>query len=152
MRARISGLSRMLRNAEMEKADAQASQAAEIEKNMGLRSDVARLESDLAHERKSAQEKIDLLRRATEDMRESFGALSADALKSNNASFLDLAKTTLEKFQSEAKGDLEARQKAVENLVAPIRESLDKVGGRCRTSKRPGGRLMARSPSRSNPS
>ena len=129
MRARISGLSRMLRNAEMERADAQASHAAEIERNMGLRSDVARLESDLAHERKSAQEKIDLLRRATEEMRESFGALSADALKSNNASFLDLAKSTLEKFQSEAKGDLEARQKAVENLVAPIRESLDKVGG-----------------------
>ena len=128
VRTRISALSTMLRSAEMEKADAQAAHAAELEKNMGLRSDVARLESDLAHERKSAQEKIDLLGRATEDMRESFGALSADALKSNNASFLDLAKSTLEKFQSEAKGDLEARQKAVETLVAPIRESLDKVG------------------------
>ena len=32
MRSRISGLSRMLRNAEMEKADAQASHAAEIER------------------------------------------------------------------------------------------------------------------------
>ena len=128
VRTRISALSTMLRSAEMEKADAQAAHAAEQKENAGLRSDVARLESDLAHERKSAQEKIDLLRRATEEMRESFGALSADALKSNNASFLDLAKSTLEKFQSEAKGDLEARQKAVETLVAPIRESLDKVG------------------------
>lgn len=129
MRSRISGLSRMLRNAEMEKADAQAAHAAEQDKNTALRENVARLESDLEHERKSAQEKIDLLRGATEEMRESFGALSANALKSNNASFLDLAKATLEKFQSEAKGDLEARQKAVETLVAPIRESLDKVGG-----------------------
>ena len=129
VRTRVSALSTMLRNAEMEKADAQAAHASELEKNMGLRSDVARLESDLTHERKSAQEKLDLLHRATEEMRESFGALSADALKSNNASFLDLAKSTLEKFQSEAKGDLEARQKAVETLVAPIRESLDKVGG-----------------------
>ena len=129
VRTRVSALSTMLRSAEMEKADAQAAHAAELEKNMGLRSDVARLESDLAHERNSAQEKLDLLRRATDEMRESFGALSADALKSNNASFLDLAKSTLEKFQSEAKGDLEARQKAVETLVAPIRESLDKVGG-----------------------
>ena len=129
VRTRISAMSTMLRNAEMEKADAQAAHAAELEKNMGLRSDVARLESDLTHERKSGQEKIDLLHRATEEMRESFGALSADALKSNNASFLDLAKSTLEKFQSEAKGDLEARQKAVETLVAPIRESLDRVGG-----------------------
>ena len=132
VRTRISALSRMLRNAEMERSDAQASHAAELEKNMILREDVARLESDLAHERKSAQEKLDLLRRETEraaeKMRESFSALSADALKSNNASFLDLAKSTLETFQSEAKGDLEARQKAVETLVAPIRESLDKVG------------------------
>ena len=75
VRTRISALSTMLRNAEMEKADAQAAHAAELEKNMGLRSDMARLESDLAHERKSAQEKIDLLHRATEEMRESFGAL-----------------------------------------------------------------------------
>ncbi len=129
MRTQISSLSQMLRNAEMEKTDAQEAHAAELKKNMGLLADVARLESDLAHERKSAQEKIDLLRGATEEMRESFGALSADALKSNNTSFLDLAKATLEKFQSEAKGDLDARQKAVETLVAPIRESLEKVGG-----------------------
>jgi len=89
----------------------------------------ARLESDLAHAREAAQEKIDLLRRAEGEMRERFSALSADALKSNNASFLELATTTLAKFQSEAKGDLASRQKAVESLVAPIRESLDKVGG-----------------------
>jgi DNA recombination protein RmuC len=40
---------------------------------------------------------------------------------------LDLAKTSLEKFQSQAQGDLESRQKAVETLVAPIEESLKKV-------------------------
>ena len=51
VRTRVSTLSTMLRSAEMEKADAQAAHAAELEKNMGLRSDVARLESDLAHER-----------------------------------------------------------------------------------------------------
>ncbi|HZU31019.1 MAG TPA: DNA recombination protein RmuC, partial [Candidatus Angelobacter sp.] len=52
---------------------------------------------------------------------------SAEALKSNNQAFLQLAQTTLAKFQSEAKGDLELRQQAVENLVAPIGESLKKV-------------------------
>ncbi len=128
MRARTSGLDRMLRRAEEEEAQTRAALEAERAKNAGLSGDLARLESDLAHERKSAQEKVDLLRRAGEEMRETFGALSADALKSNNASFLELAKATLEKFQSEAKGDLASRQKAVESLVAPIRESLDKVG------------------------
>jgi DNA recombination protein RmuC len=92
-----------------------------------LREQVAALESTLQHERKSGAEKLDVLDRATDELREAFQALASDALKSNNQSFLQLAKTSLEKFQSEAKGDLESRQKAVETLVAPIKESLDKV-------------------------
>jgi DNA recombination protein RmuC len=53
--------------------------------------------------------------------------LAADALSSNNESFLQLARTRLESYQTEAKGDLEARQKAVETLVAPIKGSLADV-------------------------
>ena len=128
-RGRAAALARMLERAEAEKAEARATLAAERERSAKLGGDLARLESDLAHEKKSAGEKLDLLRRASAEMRESFGALSADALKSNNASFLDLAKATLEKFQTEARGDLDSRRKAVEGLVAPIRESLDRVGG-----------------------
>ena len=52
---------------------------------------------------------------------------AADALRDNSQSFLQLAKTALEKFQEGAKGDLEARQKAVHDLVQPLRESLQKV-------------------------
>jgi DNA recombination protein RmuC len=40
---------------------------------------------------------------------------------------LDLAKSTLEKFQEGAKTDLTARQKAIDDLVKPIKESLEKV-------------------------
>ncbi len=97
------------------------------EGNAKLREQAAALESILQHERKSASEKLAFVNRATEELREAFQALAAEALRSNNQSFLQLAKASLERFQSEAKGDLEARQKAVENLVAPIRESLDKV-------------------------
>jgi DNA recombination protein RmuC len=92
-----------------------------------LREQAAGLESTLQHERQAAAEKLDLVDRATTELREAFQALASDALRSNNQSFLQLAKASLEKFQSEAKGDLESRQKAVENLVAPIRESLGKV-------------------------
>src|SRR6516164_4474099 len=97
------------------------------ETNTQLRTDAASLKATLEHERKSAAEKLALVDRATEELREAFQALAADALRSNNQSFLQLAKASLERFQGEAKGDLEARQKAVENLVAPIKESLDKV-------------------------
>jgi DNA recombination protein RmuC len=70
--------------------------------------------------------------RATGELRTAFQALAAEALKSNNQSFLELARTNLEKFQSEAKGDMAARQKAVESLVAPITESLGKVDDKIR--------------------
>ena len=97
------------------------------EANSRLREQAASIESTLQHERQSAAEKLDLINRATDELREAFQALASDALKSNNQSFLQLAKASLEKFQSEAKGDLEARQKAVETLVAPIKDSLNKV-------------------------
>src|SRR6195256_6541600 len=87
----------------------------------------ARLESALESERKASNEKIELVTRASEDLRNSFKALAADALKSNNQQFLALARENLERFQSEAKGDLEGRQKAVADMVAPVRESLSKV-------------------------
>jgi DNA recombination protein RmuC len=56
-----------------------------------------------------------------------FKALSAEALKSNNESFLKLAQATLERFQEGAKGDLASRQQAIDSLVKPLRESLEKV-------------------------
>ncbi|HUO17785.1 MAG TPA: DNA recombination protein RmuC [Verrucomicrobiae bacterium] len=87
----------------------------------------ARLESALESERKASTEKIELLTHASEDLQNAFKALAADALQRNNTSFLQIAQETLKRFQSEAKGDLDARQKAVADLVAPVRESLNKV-------------------------
>jgi DNA recombination protein RmuC len=88
---------------------------------------VASLQSMLDSERRTSEEKLRLLTRAGDELREGFKALAADALQSNNQQFLELARTSLERFQTEAKGDLEARKQAVETLVAPIRESLEKV-------------------------
>jgi DNA recombination protein RmuC len=95
--------------------------------NAELNTRRATLETTLEYVRKANDEKIELLDRATAGLREAFQALSADALKSNNQAFLELARTSLERFQSEAKGDLKLRQEAVANLVAPIGESLRKV-------------------------
>ena len=91
----------------------------------------ARLESALESERKISAEKIELLTqagdRAAADLQNAFKALAADALKNNSSSFLEIAQETLKRFQSEAKGDLETRQKAVADMVAPVRDSLSKV-------------------------
>lgn len=87
----------------------------------------ARLETALDAERKASAEKLELVTRAGDDLQNTFKALASDALKNNNSSFLQIAQETLKRFQAEAKGDLEARQTAVENLVAPVRDSLSKV-------------------------
>jgi len=99
----------------------------EAAKTAQLKPEMATLETRMAMERKAIEEKVALLNQMEEQLRESFQALSAEALKSNNQAFLQLANATLEKFQSEAQGDLELRQQAVESLVAPIGESLKKV-------------------------
>lgn len=66
---------------------------------------LARLETSLEHERRTAVEKLRLLEDAQARLGDTFKALSSEALQGNNASFLHLARATLE----------------------PVRESLDKV-------------------------
>ena len=71
---------------------------------------------------------------ALEEARASLGstlkALAADALAMNNQSFVDLAKAQLEQLQQQTTQELEQRKQAVEHLVTPIAESLQKVDGK----------------------
>lgn len=60
-------------------------------------------------------------------MRDAFAAVSQDALRSNQQSFLDLASLRFGELQAQSRGDVEARQKSVDDLVAPIRERMDQV-------------------------
>ena len=106
-------LARLAANKDAERADLQAC--------------VASLKAELAHEREAAKEKLAVLDDAQRRLSETFQALSAEALRRNNTSFLELANVSLERFQESAKGDLEKRQTAITELVKPVRESLDKV-------------------------
>jgi DNA recombination protein RmuC len=63
-------------------------------------------------------------------LKDSFEALSSNALRNNNQSFLDLAKTTLEKHITESKTDLEKRQQAIDTMVKPLSESLKSFDGK----------------------
>src|ERR1022692_2885201 len=87
----------------------------------------ADLQARLETERQSAAEKMALLEDTREKLSDAFKALSADALARNSQSFLELAGATLAKTQETARGDLELRQQAIADMVAPVRESLDKV-------------------------
>ena len=127
LRSRTAALQARLSLTEKELAAGKADLARLLDEQKKLVESRARLEAGLESERRSSNEKIELLTKAGEDLQNAFKALAADALKSNNLSFLQVAQETLKRFQSEAKGDLEARQKAVADLVSPVRESLSKV-------------------------
>ena len=85
------------------------------------------LQVRLEEERQQSAREIKRITEAQRAFEMSFKSLSADALKSNNQSFLDLARASLAEFQQGAKGDLEKRQIAIDALVAPVRASLEKV-------------------------
>ena len=127
LRLRSAGAEARLSLAERDLAGARSELVRLQEAISCAREQSAALESTLQHERDASAEKVEIINRASTELREAFQALASEALRSNNQSFLQLAKASLEKFQSEAKGDLESRQKAVENLVSPIKESLNKV-------------------------
>jgi DNA recombination protein RmuC len=73
--------------------------------NSRLRAELAACQTRLEEQGKAADEKLALLDEAQQKLSDAFKALSADALKSNNQSFLELASVTLK----------------------PLKESLEKV-------------------------
>jgi DNA recombination protein RmuC len=70
---------------------------------------------------------IDREREAVGTLRDAFQSLAADALHSNRSAFLDLARQSFEGFQAQAALQFDSRQKALDGLVQPIAETLQKV-------------------------
>jgi DNA recombination protein RmuC len=97
------------------------------DENAGLQAKLSGLAARLHEERKSAEEKLAVLDEARAKLADAFKALSAEALQTNNKSFLDLARVTMERFHEGASGDLEMRRKAIDELVKPMKDSLEKV-------------------------
>jgi DNA recombination protein RmuC len=98
------------RDRQLQETDARLSQTqSRVE---ALQISQAGLAATLEQDRKAAGEKLALLEDARKKLSDAFQALSAEALKSNNQAFLDLAAS---------------RQQAIEQIVKPIADSLDKV-------------------------
>src|SRR5438876_9121461 len=69
-------------------------------------------------------------------LREAFQALSADALKTNNEAFLALAESRLREARTQTASDIDARKKAIEDLLAPMAKTLDHVDREIRDAER----------------
>src|SRR5947208_16635273 len=98
-----------------------------------MSAEVASLEAELNHQRSIAEEKVAVLVEAREELSTQLRAMCAEALRGNNEQFIQLAKSQFAQLQLEARHDLDSRQKAVENLVGPIKESLERVGPEVKT-------------------
>jgi DNA recombination protein RmuC len=97
------------------------------DENSGIKTNFAHLDAKFQAENKNWQEKNELLVHAQQKLADSFKALSADALKNSTHSFLELAMAKFEKLQEGAKGELQQRQLAINELVQPIKEALNRV-------------------------
>jgi DNA recombination protein RmuC len=78
---------------------------------------------------KQLEEEKKLLAEATARLSDAFKALSADALQRNNQTFLELARQAFQNLLSEAKGELGRKEQAVEALVRPLSEALQRYEG-----------------------
>ncbi|HEV2829223.1 MAG TPA: DNA recombination protein RmuC [Pyrinomonadaceae bacterium] len=128
--AELATLKERLEGKESELQKLRAAVDSEVAEHRQAREESVQLKAALEGERRAAQERKDSFKQAAEELSEKFKALSRDALQDNNQSFLQLANATLQKFQETAKGDLELRQKAIDQLVRPLKESLEKVDGK----------------------
>ncbi len=109
---------------------AQSRPAALAERARLATEQLAKLEAELTTLRARATEletERGALKEAQARLLESFKALSADALRSNNQSFLELARETFGKLHQQSADDLGKRQQAIDSLVKPLKESLEKV-------------------------
>ena len=79
-----------------------------------------RLHLKEAHlEKKAAEEKLALVEKMNSTFAQQFKGMSADALKHNNETFLQLAEQTFDKKSS-----------ALKELIKPVKESLEKFDGK----------------------
>ena len=87
----------------------------------------AELNTTLELERRTHVEKLEALEQARTQLSETFGNLSSQALKHNSEEFLKLAQENLKQFHTKAQGDLSQKEQAIENLLKPIKDALNKT-------------------------
>lgn len=92
-----------------------------------LRENNSALSTRLEVEQQNNNEKIEALEKARIQLTETFAALSSQALKNNNEEFLKLAQENLKQYQAQAVNELDKKEKSIEHLLNPIKETLSKT-------------------------
>lgn len=143
-RARYSGRTeeaeRRTAAAELRAGALEATSAELRSRAKSLEEDTERLRSRLEEERgskvraetelKGALVRLEEERKTLEDAKsrlsDAFKALAGDVLGKSSESFLRLAKESFDRILAEARGDIGKRQQAIDGLVKPLADSLQK--------------------------
>ncbi len=122
-----AALTERLRASEADRGRLDSELAAERAARAALASEHARVGAELAAERAGAEARIGELRAAHDRLRAEFSELSAAALRANREDFMKLAEQSFSQLHDKSAGDLASRQQAIDTLVKPLKESLEKV-------------------------
>ncbi len=76
---------------------------------------------------KTLEEQRGFVESARKQLEDAFGSLAATALKGNTEQFLSMAERSMAAVRERATADLDQRRQAIESLMAPFRERLDKI-------------------------
>ena len=106
------------------------------ERHAQLLAETAAAQASLAAQRQATADRETLLAQTDDRLRRTFASLSAEALRTNNQSFLELAKTSLAEYQKQASTDLQHRQQRIGDLVKPLHESLARVDAKLQEVER----------------
>jgi DNA recombination protein RmuC len=82
------------------------------------------------------QARLDATRGAESSLRDTFRALSAEALNTNNQAFLDLAETRMREARTATAKEIDERKIAIEHLLQPMAKTLGDVDRELRESER----------------
>ncbi|MEI6860832.1 MAG: DNA recombination protein RmuC [Verrucomicrobiota bacterium] len=128
LRQQTAVLAERLRSRDAENARLAAELTAGRARLDEIESQKSKIQNDLSAERAAATEKISALTDAHARLATEFKSLSADALSKNTDEFFKLARESFGKLHQQSASELEKRQQAIDAMVKPLRESLDKVG------------------------
>ena len=127
-RLRAAPLRTRLEERDREVATVRAEVAEARQRGTAAAEERSRLAAELEGERRVTAEKLALLDGAERKLREAFDSAAAQALQLNGQNFLGLAQAKLGEFQQAARTDLETRRQSIDQLVAPVRDGLARVG------------------------
>lgn len=101
-----------------------------------LREENSRLLALLESEQARHEDKLDAYDEARDQLIHVFSSLSGQALSNNNESFLRLARESLGQYHQQARSELALREHAIEAMVAPLRQALDRTQEQVRALER----------------